>query len=350
MAPLSFLGKFLQVSGVFLLMGGGLAGPWVMEPLADGSQRHTAGRRPMAGIVMVGASLVLVGLLVTAATTAAMVQRQPGLGAALQTMATVITRTSVGRLWLAGGLMAGLLLGAAVAGARTGHRGRRSPAGKAWGRGAPGGTATPYHQWGLGPLPSSLFYLLLLGVIFLQAGGGHARTGPAPWLSWAATGLHLTAAAAWGGSLWLLGLLPWARMARTPAVALAAVHELLSRMSRLGTGAVAVFLLTGSALAAWYGLRPAGLFTTAYGQSLAAKLLLFILTGATALINRWVLMPRLERMAGLGRSSARPDPSLSPWGRARLMRAVGLVLRLEAVGVILVAAATAWLTQQPPPM
>lgn len=319
MAPLAFLGKFLQVSGVFLLVGGGLAAPWVMEPVASGPRRRPTDSRPVvAGMVAVGAGLVLIGLVLTVAATTAMLQRQPGLGAALQTMTTVITRTGVGRVWVAGAVVAGLLLGAAVSSFRTRRR-------------------------GVGPLPSSLFHLLLIAAVLLQAGGGHARTGPVPWLSWTATGLHLAAAAAWGGSLWLLALLPWPRMARTPAVTLESLDQLLLRMSRLGTGAVIVFILTGSGLALWYGLRPATLFTTGYGQSLAAKLLLFFLTGATALINRWLLMPHVDRLST-------PNRSASPQERGRLVRAVGLVLRLEAVGVILVAAVTAWLTQQQPPM
>ncbi|HLS88713.1 MAG TPA: CopD family protein [Sphingobacteriaceae bacterium] len=325
MAPLAFLGKFLQVSGVFFLVGGGVAAPWVMEPLDRGPRRRpsggrpvAAGRPPAAGIVLVGAGLVLLGPILTAAATTAGLQRQPGLGAFLQTLAIVLTRTGVGRVWLAGTLVALLLLGTAAAGRRTRGQGGR-------------------------PIPPAVFHVLFLAAILLQSGGGHARTGSMPWLSWAATGAHLIAAAAWGGTLWLLALLPWRRLARSPAVSLASLNQLLLRMSRLGTGVVAVFLLTGTALALWYGLRPATMFTTVYGQSLAAKLVLFVLTGGTALINRWLLMPQLERLPA-------HDGAPSPRDRARLVRAVGLVLRLEAVGVLLVAAVTAWLTQQPPPM
>jgi copper resistance protein D len=111
----------------------------------------------------------------------------------------------------------------------------------------------------------------------------------------AADFLHLTAAAAWAGTLLPLALVLATAENETASVALARTATV--RFSAFGIASVATLLITGS-INTWYlaGSIPA-LTETDYGHLLLIKIALFLVMVAIAAINRLVLTPRLVQTA-----------------------------------------------------
>ena len=112
--------------------------------------------------------------------------------------------------------------------------------------------------------------------------------------------VHLVAAAAWAGPvvyLALLGLGPRAAPASggAPARAATAAQRAVARVSRIGTVAVAVLLLTGAFNALTHASEPAVFATSAYGRSLWLKLALFALVLVVAAGNAFAWLPRFLR-------------------------------------------------------
>jgi putative copper resistance protein D len=162
--------------------------------------------------------------------------------------------------------------------------------------------------------------------LVLQSGHGHgvAMGGPL-WLI-AASALHGLAAGAWLGALPALAVM----VAREDAPV---AHDASHRFSRLGYGCVAVLLLTATAqfLSLIMGLP--GLFGTAYGWMVCAKMLGFAALLVLAGRNRFWLTPLLAGTAADGAKSS-------------LRRAI---VAETAIGLLVVCAAGV-LTELPPPM
>jgi putative copper export protein len=132
---------------------------------------------------------------------------------------------------------------------------------------------------------------------------------------------HLVATVAWAGSVLYLAWLPvWSD--RAPLVAT------VERLGRLGLASVAVLALTGTAMATLHLYGVAALTRTDYGLALLAKLALVAVVVGIAALNRFALVPLLQR-----RHDAMP-----------LRRAV----RIESLLLVAVLAATAVLTTREP--
>jgi copper transport protein len=147
-------------------------------------------------------------------------------------------------------------------------------------------------------------WALALGSVAVAASfalTGHAASAEPRLLTGAALWVHVLCAAFWLGSLlpllWSLGL---------PHAAAAAV---LRRFSHVAMAAVAMLIMAGVALT-WVQLdgSPAGLWQTAYGQRLLAKLALVAGLLALALVNRFALAPAVAE--GHARSTRRLRASL----------------------------------------
>jgi copper resistance protein D len=156
-------------------------------------------------------------------------------------------------------------------------------------------------------------------------GHGTATEGTFGGLHLASDILHALAAAAWVGALAIFsGLL---LTVRRPGQRVQ-LHAALNGFSGIGTGLVAVLVLTGL-VNAWVLIGPDGareLFTTLYGRLLLVKLALFAAMLALAARNRFRLTP------GLGR--AQDDVAI-----AALRRSVGF----ETAAAFAVLAIVAWL-------
>ena len=138
--------------------------------------------------------------------------------------------------------------------------------------------------------------------------------------------LHLLAAAIWIGALVALtGALAHASAPQNAAL----VGDDLKAFSALGTASVLVIVITGLINSAFLvGLDRIGLMTTdPYGQILIGKITLFVAMLGLAAANRFVLVPRLER---LDLASA---PSLS-----RLKISIGVETMLGLLVLLAVAA------------
>jgi putative copper export protein len=156
----------------------------------------------------------------------------------------------------------------------------------------------------------------LLGTISWAGHAGAAGLGPT-----LAGVVHLAAAAAWGGSLVYLAVMPsqsgqWlARAAR--------------RLSTVGAVSVALLIGTGVYAAFVHLWGPDALTRTPYGHTLLYKAAFAGLVWATAAVNRWRLLPALAR-GGAERGFIRG-------------------VRIESVLLLGVFGLTGALTTQPPP-
>ncbi len=179
----------------------------------------------------------------------------------------------------------------------------------------------------VGPNPKlhkSVMWLLVpvgLGLLGTFSFLSHAATmhGPPALLADLA---HLTAATLWGGAVLYTALSPLGR--REPA----ALTGTMGRLSRLGLGCVLLLSATGVYASVLHLARPTELTTTPYGLALVLKLILVGIVLSIAALNRWWLLPALER------------------GETRRM---GQLLKLEAALLIAVFAATGILTTRPLP-
>jgi len=114
--------------------------------------------------------------------------------------------------------------------------------------------------------------------------------------------VHLIAAAAWIGTLLPLALLLAAAGHDPASVAIARVATL--RFSTVGIGSVGTLLVTGS-INTWYLAGSVSALTeTDYGRLLLAKIALFLVIVAIAVVNRLRLTPRLVHDASAAGSAA----------------------------------------------
>jgi putative copper export protein len=136
---------------------------------------------------------------------------------------------------------------------------------------------------------------------------------------------HFTAATLWGGAILYTALSPaWQR---EPAEA--ALLTVMARVSSLGLGCVALLAATGVYASLLHLARPAELTGTPYGLALVLKLALVGTILLLAALNRWWLLPALR-------------------DRYQAWR-LGRALKLEALLLLGVFAATGLLTTRPLP-
>jgi putative copper resistance protein D len=121
----------------------------------------------------------------------------------------------------------------------------------------------------------------------------HAEQIPAPnsTLHITADAVHLSAAAAWIGGLFVLSFV----LASNPSRA--AMDKILMRFSSMGV--IAVTLIVASGLVnSWLLVGTVGkLFTMPYGLWLVAKILLFLIMIGIATANRLWIIPSMARAA-----------------------------------------------------
>ena len=168
-----------------------------------------------------------------------------------------------------------------------------------------------------------LFALSGLGILGTFSFLSHAATLHGPLALLADLG-HFTAATLWGGAVFYVSLSPaWQREPVETALA-----TTMKRVSSLGLACVLLLTATGIYASLLHLEQPAQLVTTPYGLALTVKLVLVNVILGIAALNRWWFLPALQR-----------------GGPQRL----GQMLRLEAVLLITVFAATGLLTTRAPP-
>jgi putative copper export protein len=139
--------------------------------------------------------------------------------------------------------------------------------------------------------------------------------------------IHLTAMTAWVGAVAFLAFSP-----ATGWKYLELNIRALGQVSKIGLGAVTAMTATGlyASITHVYALR--ALTGSSYGQSLLVKLGIVVTVIGLAAINRYRLLPKLERQ--------RTAPNLEQFRR---------VMRLESLLLVGVLLASGYLVTQPPP-
>lgn len=248
--------RFVHFAAVLLLLGVALF------PLYTWRRDETPSGVAARASAIIGVVAVLLALASGAAWFAFSVNAMAGSPDAYldrETVRFMLTGTDFGRLWIARGAIAVLLLLLALAGLMSRSSGRSAL--------------------------SAVFAALLL---FSLAGTGHAQTGTGEtkWLQAGADALHLLAAGAWLG-----GLVPLAVVARRGSYSEAV--SALTRFSGMGYAAVGLLLATGL-VNGWFLVGTIdGLVSTAYGRLLVLKILIVATMVALAGLNRFRLVPRL---------------------------------------------------------
>lgn len=127
-------------------------------------------------------------------------------------------------------------------------------------------------------------------------GHGAASEGMAGWVHLGADMVHLLASGVWLGALFGLMLLLLRPASRMSPAHIQLSHRALEGFSSIGTGVVALLLLTGL-VNSWFlvGIdHLSAMLTALYGQLLWVKLLLFAAMLGLAALNRFRLTPALQ--------------------------------------------------------
>lgn len=270
------LARAIVYVSLLLLVGGGVYRRWVAPEGAELARRLTA----PAGIGLILGSLLEV---------AAVVRRLQG-GLPVSLLLDYLLGTQHGLLVLVRSGIALSLIGLE----RSGLDGPRARAAYVAGSG------------------------LLLATVAWTAHAASAGTLPL-----VADLVHLGAAVAWGGTLLHLSASPlW----RDPGEAL---RGAVRRLSALGLWAVLALLGTGVYAVTVHVWGWPVFWWTDYGRALMAKLGFVLLVWGVAAVNRWRLVPSMDRPEGL--------------------RALRRSVRIEATLLLGVLGTTGLLTAQPPP-
>ncbi|PZN07056.1 MAG: hypothetical protein DIU69_12290, partial [Bacillota bacterium] len=258
--------RFVSLAGLVILAGPVIFDGWVVTDPAWRRELKDRSRRLMqvGGVILLGAALAE-GLWTVWRVTG------PDLGG----MGRYFLLTRAGR----GGLLRAAVGLLAALGA-----------GRGWPRG--------------GPWPGPWSVVVLAGSLAFAWNSHAGVQGP---LAVAGDFVHITAAALWVGGLWRFALIPWNR------VPVADVAAAVRRFSTLG--ALSVLSLSGTGvLAAYRNVYGAeALARSPYGQALAVKLAVIGVLLGIAAVNRFVLSPVLERLAG-DAGSASGDPGAGAAG------------------------------------
>ena len=178
--------------------------------------------------------------------------------------------------------------------------------------------------WWLGVIAGGL-----ICASFAWMGHGAATKGAPGLLHLGSDILHTLAAAVWIGAL-VAFLILLAGGDRGTDARRQALHRALHGFSGVGSGLVAVLVATGL-INSWFlvGLEGlAGLWTSAYGQLLTLKLVLFLAMVGLAGANRFQLTPRLGAALGGGSSAQQAIAALRKsliWETGISMAVLGIV-------------------------
>jgi putative copper resistance protein D len=254
------LSRLCHYVAVTVLLGG------VLFPLYAGAGHEGA---PLRRLRIGAAALTLVTALAWFAFTTASMAGDPAALAEPPVLASVVTTTAFGRLWMVRLVLAALMIGLVL----------------------PRSAGTPLRA------ASALVAGALIASL-AATGHGPSPAGAAGWTHLAADGLHLLAAGAWLGAFPPLLMLVFGPLETIPAVARA--HGALDALSRIGPAVVALIVLSGL-VNGWYLIGPnhlADLATTPWGAALLVKLALFAGMLALAGAHRWRLVPALAETGG----------------------------------------------------
>jgi putative copper export protein/mono/diheme cytochrome c family protein len=244
---------------------------WVAAPAlrgTDAAWREVLDRQ-LRAIAWATLAVVIVSAAAWLLLVAAEVSGQPVsdvLGGG--TVATVLTSTRFGNVWIARVAMA-LALGVYLL--------RAKP------------EAPP-----LSLRPCAAAALALLGALALTGHGG-ATPGAAGLVHFIADVGHAMAAGVWVGSLLPLALF---LAAARKAADLPAAHDATRRFSNLGIASVATLLVTGIVNTIFLAGSVPALLGTVYGQLLLLKIVLFLAMVGIASVNRRKLTPELSTPRG----------------------------------------------------
>ncbi|RYE03455.1 MAG: copper resistance protein CopD [Sphingomonadales bacterium] len=266
--------------------------------------RRTAAAIPLRGLLVAGGAVgVLASLAGLVVQTAAMAGTSVT-SVDRETIAIILTETQAGTAWIARVVALAVALAAAL---------------------------LVRNRPNAGLVVAAIGFAVAVSTL---AWGGHGvmNEGAVGWLHLGADIIHLLAAAVWIGSLLGLVLLvaPLKSMADADQIELS--WRALHGFATIGTGVVALIVLSGS-VNAWLVVGRDGvgtLFSTLYGQLLLAKIAAFVAMVALASLNRFRLTPALRRAA----------PSGVPHGALAALR---LSLVCETTLALLVLALVAWL-------
>lgn len=185
--------------------------------------------------------------------------------------------------------------------------------------------------------PDWLSTALCAGLAASLAGTGHTQSsdGVDRFIHTVADGLHLLAAGAWlGGLVALFGPVVKSLSCVTPAVDAEARNAAL-RFAIMGYAAVATLIASGL-INSWFLVGSfSNLTSTAYGQLLLVKLLLFAGMLALAAVNRFVVVPELTKGGEFGGHAV---------GLTRLRRRI---LGEQALGLLIILVVSRLATMEP---
>ena len=268
--PAVVLLRLMQYTGAMVLMGSSLFFIYALPRVGGGSAAEIPwARKLLAG----GGALLAIAALLSVPAQASLLTGSWSEGLKLESLAAVVTGMDLGK---AAVLRAGLAAVAAILVVRL------KPSRRSWMLAAAvGALATASLAW---------------------MGHGAATEGAGAAAHLVADVLHGWAAAVWIGALIAFWLLLRTRSPTSEATQ--ALHGALQGFAGVGTGLVAVLVVTG-VLNGWFLVGPdrlAGLWTTPYGRLLSLKLILFVAMLGLAAANRFQLTPALGR--GLGAADA----------------------------------------------
>jgi putative copper resistance protein D len=216
-------------------------------------------------ILVVGSAVALVSSIAWLdAEAAAMGNGLPD-ALSLQTISTVLFQTEFGHVWV-WRLAAGIFLLCIL-------------------------SSLPGRRWNMRAV--ALVSGIAAFLVASLGGTGHAVTngGLLGWTDMAIQTLHILAAAAWLGSLIALGYVLFRARTDRRGAWRGLAEGILPRYSRAGYVMVGVIAVTGS-LRSWTLVsRAAQLVDTIYGRVLLAKIYLFALMVALAMVNRLAVSP-----------------------------------------------------------
>lgn len=183
------------------------------------------------------------------------------------------------------------------------------------------------------------------GILHGYAIAGHAALVPREVLSRVSLVAHLAAGSAWLGGI--PGVL--LAVAARPRPSIAATAELVDRYSRIATASVSAVLVFGTATAYTMLSSISDLFTTAYGISMLAKILIVLILAGVGAYNHFSVVPSLRRRAELHDSLDQAvEATRAASGGANSIdepdRLIRTTLSVESVGLLMVIVATAVLT------
>ena len=303
--PAVVLLRLMQYTGAMVLMGSSLFFIYALPRVGGGSAAEIPWARKL---LAAGGAFLAIAALLSVPAQASLLTGSWAEGLKLESLAAVVTSMDLGK---AAVLRAALAALAAI-----------------------------LIVW-LKPSRTSWMLAAALGALATASlawmGHGAATEGAGAAVHLVADVLHGWAAAVWIGALiafWLL--------LRTPSrtsEATQALHRALHGFAGVGTGLVAVLVVTG-VVNGWFLVGPdrlGSLWTTPYGRLLSLKLMLFVAMLGLAAANRFQLTPALGR--GLGAAD----------GERAALAGLRRSLVLETAVGLAVLALVAWFGTLAPP-